>query len=225
MEDLDKQLQGMKKNVTGLQVWDTDTTSYYKASGDDPYDYASGEHKADSFFNAAGDSTDLKEKIGTAIGNRVALQQSVNDWRAKITEANNRSCPNPCKGKCHPGCADKANDMKAWKIKLNDAIFQNGTNEENITKWQGELTARLGVEAADAKRETDKAIAAANIKTQQAKDETRKELAKQGLTPEAIEVKLLAEGKTKGKTKIALIIGAVILIGGFGFIFLRKRNG
>ena len=142
MEDLDKQLQGMKKNVTGLQVWDTDTTSYYKASGDDPYDYASGEHKADSFFNAAGDSTDLKEKIGTAIGNRVALQQSVNDWRAKITEANNRSCPNPCNGKCHPGCADKANDIQAWKIKLNDAIFQNGTNEENIKKWQGELTTR-----------------------------------------------------------------------------------
>jgi hypothetical protein len=42
MQDLDKQLEGMKQNVTGLQVWDTDTTSYYKANGDDPYDYADG---------------------------------------------------------------------------------------------------------------------------------------------------------------------------------------
>ena len=42
MEDLDKQLEGMKQNVMGLQVWDPDSTSYYKASGDDSYNYADG---------------------------------------------------------------------------------------------------------------------------------------------------------------------------------------
>lgn len=42
MEDLDKQLEGMKQNVMGLQVWNPDSTSYYKASGDDVYDYADG---------------------------------------------------------------------------------------------------------------------------------------------------------------------------------------
>jgi hypothetical protein len=225
MQDLDKQLEGMKQDLTGLQVWNPDSTSYYQADGADPYAYACGKHKADSFFNANGDSTDLKEKIGIAIGNRVALQQSVNDWRAQIDEANARYCPKPCKGKCHPKCADKYNDINAWKVKLKDAIFQNGTNEENITKWQGELKTRLGVEAAEAKRETDKSTADANIKAQQVKDETRKELAKQGLTPEAIELKLTAEAKSKGKNKAFLIGGSLALIVVFGFMFLRRNNG
>jgi hypothetical protein len=42
MEDLDKQLEGMKQNVMGLQVWNPDSTSYFQASGDDTYDYADG---------------------------------------------------------------------------------------------------------------------------------------------------------------------------------------
>jgi hypothetical protein len=42
MEDLDKQLEGMKQNVMGLQVWNPDSTSYFQASGDDVYDYADG---------------------------------------------------------------------------------------------------------------------------------------------------------------------------------------
>lgn len=73
MEDLDKQLQGMKQNVTGLQVWDTDTTTYYKASGDDPYDYADG---IDPYSYAGGENIqklfdfikDNKETIGAVSG-------------------------------------------------------------------------------------------------------------------------------------------------------------
>ena len=42
MEDLDKQLEGMKQNVMGLQVWNPDSTSYFQASGDDAYNYADG---------------------------------------------------------------------------------------------------------------------------------------------------------------------------------------
>jgi hypothetical protein len=42
MQDLDKQLEGMKQNVMGVQTWDEDSTSYFQASGDDVYDYADG---------------------------------------------------------------------------------------------------------------------------------------------------------------------------------------
>jgi hypothetical protein len=42
MEDLDKQLEGMKENVMGLQVWNPDSTSYFQANGDDPYSYVDG---------------------------------------------------------------------------------------------------------------------------------------------------------------------------------------
>ena len=43
MEDLDKQLEGMKQNVMGLQVWNPDSTSYFQASGgDDKYSYVDG---------------------------------------------------------------------------------------------------------------------------------------------------------------------------------------
>jgi len=52
MEDLDKQLEGMKENVMGLQVWDEDSTSYFQASGDDAYDYANGD---DPYSYAGGD--------------------------------------------------------------------------------------------------------------------------------------------------------------------------
>jgi hypothetical protein len=72
MEDLDKQLEGMKQNVMGLQVWDPDSTSYYKASGDDAYDYADG---IDPYSYAGGENLQKifdfvgknKENIG-AIG-------------------------------------------------------------------------------------------------------------------------------------------------------------
>jgi hypothetical protein len=43
MQDLDRELQGMKQNVMGVQVWNPDSTSYFQASGgDDPYSYADG---------------------------------------------------------------------------------------------------------------------------------------------------------------------------------------
>ena len=54
MEDLDKQLEGMKENVMGLQVWDEDSTSYFQASGDDAYDYANGD---DPYSYAGGDDS------------------------------------------------------------------------------------------------------------------------------------------------------------------------
>jgi hypothetical protein len=218
MQDLDKQLQGMKKNVTGLQVWDTDTTTYYKASGDDAYDYACGKHKADSFFNADGDSTDLKKKISDAIANRTNLQQSATDWLAKYNEAKGRSCPSPCKGKCHSECWSKGRDMTNWGNEVKAAALKVKVNEENITKWQGELTTRLGVEATEAEIASDK-------KESEAKLAIRKELAKQGLTPEAIESKMLAEGKSKGRNKTLLIGGSLLLVAGFGYFFFRRRNG
>jgi hypothetical protein len=52
MEDLDKQLEGMKQNVMGLQVWNPDSTSYFQANGDDPYSYADG---IDPYSYAKGD--------------------------------------------------------------------------------------------------------------------------------------------------------------------------
>lgn len=53
MEDLDKQLEGMKQNVMGLQVWNPDSTSYFQASGgDDPYSYVDG---IDPYSYAKGD--------------------------------------------------------------------------------------------------------------------------------------------------------------------------
>lgn len=43
MEDLDKQLEGMKENVMELQPWNPDGTSYFQASGgDDKYSYVDG---------------------------------------------------------------------------------------------------------------------------------------------------------------------------------------
>jgi hypothetical protein len=53
MEDLDKQLEGMKENVMGLQVWNPDSTSYFQASGgDDKYSYVDG---IDPYSYAGGD--------------------------------------------------------------------------------------------------------------------------------------------------------------------------
>jgi hypothetical protein len=53
MEDLDKQLEGMKQNVMGLQVWNPDSTSYFQASGgDDKYSYVDG---IDPYSYAKGD--------------------------------------------------------------------------------------------------------------------------------------------------------------------------
>lgn len=65
MEDLDKQLEGMKQNVMGLQVWDPDSTSYYKASGDDVYDYADG---IDPYSYAGGEGLAKLQKLFDFVG-------------------------------------------------------------------------------------------------------------------------------------------------------------
>ena len=73
MEDLDKQLEGMKQNVMGLQVWNPDSTSYFQASGDDVYDYVDG---IDPYSYAGGENLQKifdfvgknKEAIGTIGG-------------------------------------------------------------------------------------------------------------------------------------------------------------
>lgn len=233
MEDLDKQLQGMKKNVTGLQVWDTDTTSYYKASGNDPYDYACGEHKADSFFNADGDAADLQKKLGDAIAQRVPLQNALTSAQENYDEANARNCANRCgKGSnppCDSKCYSKEADKKAWGDAIPRRQKDITDNEANIVKYGDLLATRINLDIADrnaaAKIALDKSTADANIKAQQVKDETRKELAKQGLTPEAIELKLAAEAKSKGRNKAFLIGGSIALIVVFGFMFLRRKNG
>lgn len=73
MEDLDKQLEGMKENVMGVQVWNPDSTSYFQASGDDAYDYVDG---LDPYSYAGGENLQKlfdfvgknKEAIGTIGG-------------------------------------------------------------------------------------------------------------------------------------------------------------
>lgn len=233
MQDLDKQLEGMKQNVTGLQVWDTDTTTYYKASGDDPYDYADGEHKADSFFNADGDAADLQKKLGDAIAKRVPLQDALAQAQINYDEANARYCAKDC-GKrkndpCHGACWSKERDKRTWSDALPQRRQNIVDNEANIVKYTELLGARINLDIADkaaaAKIVLEKAASDAKIKAQQVKDETRKELAKQGLTPEAIELKLTAEAKSKGKNKAFLIGGSLALIVVFGFMFLRRNNG
>ena len=233
MQDLDKQLEGMKQNVTGLQVWDTDTTTYYKASGDDPYDYADGEHKADSFFNADGDAADLQKKLADAINQRVPLQNALTSAQENYDEANARYCANDC-GKrnnapCHSKCYSKEGDKRYWSDALPIRRQNIADNEANIVKYGDLLTTRINLDIADrnaaAKIALDKSTADANIKAQQVKDQTRKELAKQGLTPEAIELKLTAEAKSKGRNKAFLIGGSIALIVVFGFMFLRRNNG
>lgn len=62
MEDLDKQLEGMKENVMGVQVWNPDSTSYFQASGDDAYNYADG---IDPYSYAGGENL---QKIFDTVG-------------------------------------------------------------------------------------------------------------------------------------------------------------
>jgi hypothetical protein len=229
MEDLDKQLEGMKQDVTGTQVWNQSTTSYYQANGDDPYDYACGEHKADSFFNADGDAADLQKKLADAINQRVPLQNALTTAQENYDEANARNCPSPCKGQCHPKCDTKSADKRYWGDALPIRRQNIADNEANIVRIGDLLTTRLNLDIADrtaaGKTEAEKKEADAKVEAQKVKDQTRKELAKQGLTPEAIELKLSAEAKSKGRNKAFIIGGSIALIVVFGFMFLRRRNG
>ena len=73
MQDLDRELEGMKQNVTGVQKWDTDTDNYFQASGDDIYDYVDG---IDPYSYAGGENIQKlfdfigknKEQIGVVGG-------------------------------------------------------------------------------------------------------------------------------------------------------------
>jgi hypothetical protein len=77
MEDLDRQLEGMKQNVMGLQVWNPDSTSYFQASGgDDPYSYAdgidpysyAGGENLQKIFDFVGKNEDTIKTIGGVAG-------------------------------------------------------------------------------------------------------------------------------------------------------------
>ncbi len=75
MQDLDRELEGMKENVMGLQVWDPDSTSYFQADGTDPYSYVDG---IDPYSYSGGENVQKlfdfieknKEQIG-AVGGTV----------------------------------------------------------------------------------------------------------------------------------------------------------
>lgn len=76
MESIDKQLEGMKQDVTGLYVWDEDSTSYFQASGDDaynyvdgldPYSYAGGEN-IQKLFDFVGKNKESIGAIGGVVG-------------------------------------------------------------------------------------------------------------------------------------------------------------
>ena len=216
MQDLDKQLQGMKQNVTGTQIWDQSTTSYYQANGDDPYDYACGKHEADSFFNADGDVADLQKRIDGLIAQINRLNSDLSTKSARVTALD------PLIQQ-----AKYARDLKRILQAEQESkrIEVNTTIPNQIKELKAQIaTYELAQEkyrVDEAKKVTD----AENAKITAAKNETRKELAKQGLTPEAIESKLTAVAKSSGRNKAFLIGGSLALIAVFGFIFLRRRNG
>ena len=208
MQDLDKQLQDMKKNVTGLQIWDTDTTTYFKASGNDPYDYACGEHKADSFFNADGDVADLQKSIDALNVSIRNLGLESSKAVKRIAELDRIISGITLKSKKKPW----QTEQEALRVRVNSGI----PNE--IASLQAKI---VEYQTAQEKWRANELAKVA----EGAKSASRSELAKQGLTPEAIEAKLIAEGKASGRNKMLLIAGSLILIAGFGFIFLRRRNG
>jgi hypothetical protein len=208
MQDLDKQLEGMKQDLTGLQVWNPDSTSYYQADGADPYAYADGKHKADSFFNADGDVADLQKKIdGLNVSIRnLGLESSKAIKR--IAELDRIISGITLKSKKKPW----QTEQEALRVRVNSGIPNEiASLQAKIVEYQT---------AQEKWRENELAKV-----SEGAKSASRSELAKQGLTPEAIEAKLIAEGKASGRNKMLLIAGSLILIAGFGFIFLRRRNG
>ena len=175
----------------------------------------------------------MQKKLADAINQRVPLQNALTSAQENYDEANARNCANRCgKGNnapCHSKCYSKEEDKRYWSDALPIRRQNIADNEANIVRIGDLLTTRLNLDIADrnaaAKIALDKSTADANIKAQQVKDQTRKELAKQGLTPEAIELKLTAEAKSKGRNKAFLIGGSIALIVVFGFMFLRRNNG
>ena len=200
---------------------------------------ANGYNKADSFFNAIGDVADLTNKISSYISNRASLQEALRVANAQYNSANNR---NPC-NTCYAMKKQKEADKQKWAAEINTANSNISINESLIAKYQKELADRKALDLKDAESaakienekkaelariEKEKKEADAKIENEKkeadAKTASRDILAKQGLTPEAVEAKLLAEGKTASKTKTFLIGGVVLLIGIFGVIILKRRN-
>ena len=95
MEDLDKQLEGMKQNVMGLQVWNPDSTSYFQASGDDSYDYADG---IDPYSYAGGEQLQgLFSKVGEFVKTNKETIQSVGGVVGGLASSG-KGGTKPCKG-------------------------------------------------------------------------------------------------------------------------------
>ena len=98
MEDLDKQLEGMKQNVMGLQVWDPDSTSYYKASGDDSYDYADG---IDPYSYAGGEGLAKLQKLFDFVGKNQESIQTIGGVAGSVAgglAGGGAGSSKPCKG-------------------------------------------------------------------------------------------------------------------------------
>ena len=98
MEDLDKQLEGMKQNVMGLQVWNPDSTSYFQASGDDSYDYVDGIDPY-SYGNGEGlaNLQGLFSKVGEFVKTNKENIQSVGGVVGGLASSG-KGGTKPCKG-------------------------------------------------------------------------------------------------------------------------------
>jgi hypothetical protein len=95
MEDLDRQLQGMKYDVTGLQVWNPDSTSYFQASGDDAYNYADG---IDPYSYAGGEQLQgLFSKVGNFVKTNKDAIKTIGSVAGGLASAGAGSSK-PCKG-------------------------------------------------------------------------------------------------------------------------------
>jgi hypothetical protein len=95
MEDLDKQLEGMKQNVMGLQVWNPDSTSYFQASGDDSYNYVDG---IDPYSYAGGENLQkIFDTVGGFIKTNKDTIQSVGGVVGGLASGGAGSSK-PCKG-------------------------------------------------------------------------------------------------------------------------------
>lgn len=98
MEDLDRQLEGMKQNVMGLQVWNPDSTSYFQASGDDAYDYVDGIDPY-SYGNGEGlaNLQGLFSKVGEFVKTNKETIQSVGGVVGGLASSG-KGGTKPCKG-------------------------------------------------------------------------------------------------------------------------------
>jgi len=98
MEDLDKQLEGMKENVMELQPWNPDGTSYFQASGDDSYDYVDG---IDPYSYIDGEGLaklqGLFDKVGTFVKTNKDTIQSVGGVVGGLASGGAGNSK-PCKG-------------------------------------------------------------------------------------------------------------------------------